>query len=107
MVVDEGDLFLSFNWHLRKIYPGVYAPATDYPVVPTGRAPMRGESQRGKEGGKVLGTLTNNSFTNLGTAYLGWFSNLGTSVAMMNNLIHNVTTFNINSPLVLQMPELR
>ena len=43
--VVEGDkLFPDFHWHLWRLYPGDYAPATDDPVAPTGRDPVCRES---------------------------------------------------------------
>ena len=51
VVMEGGELFLAFHRHLQRIYPGTYAPATDDPVAPTGRAPVCGESQRGEGGG--------------------------------------------------------
>ena len=64
-VVEVDEIFTTFHRHIRRLYLGAYAPATDDPVTPTGRAPMHGESQIGEEGGEGLGILTNKSFCDL------------------------------------------
>ena len=55
VVVEGEEIFPYFFMHLRKLYPGAYAPSTlgpgpDYSVALTGQEPERRESNRREEG---------------------------------------------------------
>ena len=110
MVVDGDEIFPDFYRYLRKLYLGSYDPSTlgpgpDYPVALYSWPSKRGESQCGEMGGEGVVNLVNNNFSDLGTSDLG--SNLIPRLARMNNLIHNVTTADLNTPPFGQTPNLR
>ena len=95
--VAEGDeLFTALLAHFRRRYPEVYGSA-----VATCQAPERRDIHIGEGEGLSGGTSVHSSIK-LG-AYAGRFTNI--NLAGMNNLIPNLNTVYLDTPLVGPTPE--
>ena len=95
-VAEGGDLFPALLAHLSRRYPEVHVLGGN-----TARAHERRDTPLG-EGGGLSGRASVNSSIKLG-AYAGRLDNL--NLAGINNPIPNLTTVNLDIPLVGPTPE--